>query len=62
MREPLHLHVARHVHGARLADAGEVVAAEVDEHHVLGAVLLGGEQPLDVALGRLGRAGDRAVG
>ena len=27
---------------------------------MLGAVLLGGEEPLDVALGRLGRAGDRA--
>ena len=61
VREPLHLHVARHVHGARLADAREVVAAEVDEHHVLGSVLLRGKQPLDVALGRLGRAGDRAV-
>ena len=58
--EPLDLHVAGHVDGARLADAGEVVAAEVDEHHVLGAILLGGEQPLGVALGRLGRAGDRA--
>ena len=41
------------------ADAREVVAAEVDEHHVLGAVLLGGEQPLGVALAGLGRAGDR---
>ena len=41
------------------ADAREVVAAEVDEHHVLGAVLLGGEQPLGVALARLRRAGDR---
>ena len=60
MREPLHLHVARDVDGAGLADAREVVAAEVDEHHVLGPVLLGREQPLDVALGRLGRAGDRA--
>ena len=34
------------------ADAREVVAAEVDEHDVLGAVLLGGEQPLGVALAR----------
>ena len=60
VREALDLHVARDPHGARLADAREVVAAEVDEHHVLGPVLLGREQPLDVALGRLGRAGDRA--
>ena len=30
--------------GARQADAREVVAAEVDEHHVLGAVLLRREQ------------------
>ena len=42
------------------ADAREVVAPEVDEHHVLGAVLLRREQPLDVALRRLGRARDRA--
>ena len=41
------------------AHAREVVAAEVDEHHVLGAVLLRGEQPLGVALARLRRAGDR---
>ena len=41
------------------ADAREVVAAEVDEHHVLGAVLLGGEQPLGVAVAGRGRAGDR---
>ena len=41
------------------ADAREVVAAEVDEHHVLGAILLGGEQPLGVALAARGRAGDR---
>ena len=34
------------------ADAREVVAAEVDEHHVLGAVLLRREQPLGVALAR----------
>ena len=44
---------------ARPADPREVVAAEVDEHHVLGTVLLGGEQPLGVALARTGRAGDR---
>ena len=31
---------------AVLADAAEVVAPEVDEHHVLGALLLVGEQAL----------------
>ena len=41
------------------ADAREVVAAEIDEHHVLGAVLLRGEQPLGVAGAGRGRAGDR---
>ena len=60
MREALDLHAARDVHGARAADAREVVPAEVDEHHVLGAVLLRREQPLDVALGRLRRPRDRA--
>ena len=46
LEEALDLHRAGH------ADAREVVAAEVDEHHVLGAVLLRGEQPLGVALAR----------
>ena len=60
VREALDLHVPRDVHGAGGADAREIVAPEVDEHDVLGAVLLGREEPLDVALGRLGRPGDRA--
>ena len=38
----------------------EIVASEVDEHHVLGAVLRRGEQTLDVALAGMGRAGDGA--
>ena len=52
---------------AVLADAAEVVAAEVDEHHVLGALLRVGEQlarALQVLLGRAGaraRARDRAL-
>ena len=58
VREPLRLEVARHPNTAGLADAGEVVAAEVDEHHVLGAVLLRGEQPLGVTLARLRRPRD----
>ena len=41
------------------ADAGEVVAPEVDEHHVLGAVLLRVEERLGVALAGRDRAGDR---
>ena len=51
---------------AVLADAAEVVAAEVDEHHVLGALLLVGQQlrgDRDVLLGvgaARARAGDRA--
>ena len=40
VRVALRLHEALDAHGARHADAREVVAAEVDEHHVLGAVLL----------------------
>ena len=40
-------------HGARLADAREVVALEVDDHHVLGRVLLGLAQ-LAVHSGRPG--------
>ena len=45
--------------GARHADTREIVAAEVDEHHVLGSILLGCEQPLGIAVASLGRAGDR---
>ena len=40
VRVALERHVLRHAHGAVVADAAEVVAAEVDEHHVLGALLL----------------------
>ena len=59
VREALRLEEALDLDRSRHADAREVVAAEVDEHHVLGAVLLGGEQALGVALAALGRAGDR---
>ena len=59
MREPLRLHEALDVDASRLADAREVVAAEIDEHHVLGAVLLRLEQALGVARSGRGRAGDR---
>ena len=37
-------HELRHLHAAEAADAPEVVAAEVDEHDVLGPLLLVGEQ------------------
>ena len=56
VRVALDLEQARRPHGAGLADAGQVVAGEVDEHHVLGALLLvGGE------LGRERVVGRRAV-
>jgi hypothetical protein len=59
VREPLRLEEALDVDGPGYADTGEVVTAEVDEHHVLGPVLLGGEQSLGVAGPGCGRAGDR---
>ena len=40
----LDLHQLVDDHAAVLAHAPEVVATEVDEHHVLGALLLVGEQ------------------
>ena len=40
MRVALERHELRHAHDAVVADAAEVVAAEVDEHDVLGAFLL----------------------
>ena len=46
----------RHAHRARHGDATEVVALEIDDHHVLGAVLRIGEE----LLGRR-RAGPRAL-
>ena len=45
----------RHGHRARPRDAAEVVAAEVDEHHVLGALLR-------VALELLGEAAASSAG
>ena len=62
MRVALGLEEADDAHGAGLADAREVVAAEVDEHHVLGLVLLGCEQLLGVALAGRRRPGDRVQG
>ena len=40
VREALRLEEPLDLHRPGLADAGEVVAAEVDEHHVLRAILL----------------------
>ena len=59
VREALRLEEALDLHRARHTDAREVVAPEVDEHHMLRAILLGGEQPLGVAFAGRGRAGDR---
>ena len=40
VRVALERHVLRHAHGAEFADAAEVVAPEVHQHDVLGALLL----------------------
>ena len=49
-------HERRHVDAAELADAAEVVAQQVDDHQVLGAVLLVVAQR-GAAVGVLGRVG-----
>ena len=59
VRVALGLHEALDPHRARHADAREVVAAEVDEHRVLRAVLLRREQRRRVALAGRDRPGDR---
>ena len=51
VRVALERHEGRHAHAAVVADAAEIVAAEIDEHDVLGALLL-------VALQLVGRAAD----
>ena len=40
VRVALERHVLRHAHAADLADPSEIVPAEIDEHDVLGALLL----------------------
>ena len=68
MAVPLDGHEVDDLDGARRADPAEVVAREVDEHQVLGALLLVGEQLLGelVVLGRRVAArpgaGDRVRG
>ena len=65
VRVRLDLHQALDVHAAVHAHAAEVVAAEVHEHHVLGALLLVGEQlggDRGVVLAARPGAGDRARG
>ena len=59
VRVPLGLHEALDLHRARHAHAREVVAAEVDEHRVLGPVLLRREQRRRVALAGRDRPRDR---
>ena len=67
VRVGLHAHELVHHDAAVLAHAPEVVAAEVHQHHVLGALLLVGEQlsgALEVSLRGVGarpRAGDRPL-
>ena len=60
VRVVLDLHEAVDLDAAVLADAAEVVAPEVDEHHVLGALLLVGQQLVRVGVAPRARAGDRA--
>ena len=63
----LHDHQLVDADAAVLADAAEVVPPQVDQHHVLGALLLVGQEALgalDVLLGRIGTrpcAGDRPL-
>ena len=44
VRIALDHHLLGHAHAAGLRDAADVVAAEVDQHHVLGALLRVGQQ------------------
>jgi hypothetical protein len=46
MRVALDHHQLRHMHRAVLADAPQVVASQIDQHDMLGAFLLIGEQLL----------------
>ena len=57
MREPLDVHEAGDPNRAAATDAGEVVAAEIDEHHMLRTILLGREQALGVTV--IGGSGTR---
>ena len=59
MRVALRLHEALDAHRAGDADAREVIAAEIDEHDVLGAIFLRREQRLCIALAGRDRPGDR---
>ncbi len=59
MREALGLHQALDADRSGPADPGEVVTAEVDEHHVLRPVLLRPEQAIGVPGARPRRARDR---
>ena len=59
VREPLRLEEPLDLDRPGQADAREIVAAEVDEHHVLGAVLLRREEPLRVTVAGAGRSRDR---
>ena len=59
MRIALDLEEALDLDGSGNADAREVVPPEIDEHHVLGAILLRSEQPFGVAVSAFGRPRDR---
>ena len=65
VRVALERHVLRHADRSVLADAPEIVPAEIDQHHVLGALLLvalqllGQPEVLLVVRPARARAGDR---
>ena len=53
------LHEPRHVDCAWLGDATDVIAAQIDEHDVLGALLFIRQQPFGEGLVFLGRVAAR---
>jgi hypothetical protein len=59
VRVALGLEEAAHPHRARAAYARKVVAAQIDEHHVLGTILFRSEQVLGIAGAGLRRSRDR---
>src|SRR6266545_7393133 len=59
VREALRLEETLDADRPRPAHARQVIASEVDEHHVLRAVLLGTQERFRVALSRCDRAGNR---
>ena len=59
VREALRLQQALDLNRPGHTNPREIVSAEVDEHHVLGAILLGGQEPRGVTVARVRRSRDR---